>query len=183
MNAAKNIVHSLSHLFFPHPCAGCGNDLITEEQFLCLQCINNLPLTGFELHDNNPVEKNFWGRVSISNAMSLLYFTKDSILQNLLHQFKYRGKKEIGSYFGRMMGSAISQSYRYKDIDALVPLPLFISKEKRRGYNQSTVLCDGIAEIMQVPVLKSSVIRITATETQTRKDRIERWQNINGKLN
>lgn len=182
MNAAKNIVHSLSHLFFPNTCAGCGNDLVTEEQFLCLQCINNLPLTGFELYDNNPVEKNFWGRVSINNAMSLLYFTKDSILQNLLHQFKYRGKKEIGSYFGRMMGSAISQSYRYKDIDALVPLPLFISKEKRRGYNQATVLCEGIAEIMEVPVLKNAVIRTTATETQTHKDRIERWQNINGKF-
>jgi ComF family protein len=182
MNAAKNIVHSFSQLFFPHTCAGCGNDLITNNQFLCLHCIDQLPFTGFELHADNPVEKNFWGRVSIYHATSLLYFTKDSILQNLLHQFKYRGKKEIGFYFGKMMGNAILQSGRFQDIDALVPLPLFASKEKRRGYNQSTILCEGMAEVMQVPVLKNAVARTTATETQTHKDRIERWQNIKGKF-
>ena len=176
MNSVKNIVHSFSHLFFPHTCAECGNDIISEEQFLCIQCISHLPLTGFEIHSDNPVEKNFWGRVSINSATSLLYFSKDSILQNLLHQFKYRGKKEIGFYFGRMMGNAILQSNRFHNIDALVPLPLFASKEKMRGYNQSTILCEGILDIMQVPILKKSVIRTRATETQTHKDRIERWQ-------
>ena len=182
MNTAKNIVHSFSHLFFPHTCAGCGNDILTEKQLLCIQCISQLPLTGFEAHADNPVEKIFWGRVSINNAMSLLYFTKDSILQNLLHQFKYKGNKEIGFYFGRIMGNAILQSNRFHNIDALVPLPLFTSKEKKRGYNQSTILCEGMAEIMLVPVLKNSVIRTTSTETQTHKNRIERWQNINGKF-
>lgn len=182
MNSVKNTIRSFSHLFFPHTCAGCGNDLIAEEQLLCLQCINHLPFTGFESHAENPLEKNFWGRISISEAMSLLYFTKESMMQNLLHQFKYNGKKEIGFYFGRMIGKAIRESKRFNDIDVLIPLPLFASKEKRRGYNQSTILCEGMAEMMQLPVFKTSVIRTTATETQTHKDRIERWQNIKGKF-
>jgi ComF family protein len=182
MNTIKNVVYSFSHLFFPHACAGCGNDLISQEQLLCLLCIEHLSFTGFESYADNPVEKNFWGRASINNAMSLLYFTKDSILQNILHQFKYKGKKEIGYYFGRMMGNALHKSERFKDIDAIIALPLFASKEKRRGYNQSAIICDGIAEILQAPVLKNAVIRTTATETQTHKSRIERWQNINGKF-
>ena len=182
MNTAKNIVHSFSHLFFPHTCAGCGNDLIAQEQLLCFQCIGNLPFTGFESHGENPLEKIFWGRVSISKAMSLLYFTKDSIMQNLLHEFKYKGKKEIGYYFGRMMGNAIINSERFYDIDALVPLPLFASKEKRRGYNQSVIICSGMAEIVNIPVLNNAVVRTAATETQTHKNRIERWQNIEGKF-
>ncbi|HLK30791.1 MAG TPA: phosphoribosyltransferase family protein [Puia sp.] len=182
MNPARDIVHSFSHLFFPHSCAGCGNDIISEGQILCIKCSSQLPLTGFELHDNNPIEKSFWGRVSINNGMSLLHFTKDSILQNLLHQFKYKGKKEIGFYFGKMMGNAILKSGRFKNIDALIALPLFASKEKRRGYNQSTVLCEGMSEILHIPILKNAVIRTTATETQTHKTRIERWQNIEGKF-
>jgi ComF family protein len=182
MNEVKNIVHSFSHLFFPHTCAGCGNDLIAQEQLLCLQCISQLPFTGFEFHSENPIEKIFYGRVSIKKAMSLLYFTKDSSMQNLLHEFKYKGKKEIGYYFGRMMGKAIINSERFYDIDALVPLPLFASKEKRRGYNQSAIICNGITEILNIPVLNNAVIRTTSTETQTHKNRIERWQNIEGKF-
>ncbi len=181
MNVTRNIVHSFSHLFFPHSCLGCGDDIISQEQFLCIKC-SQLPFTNFELHDNNQIEKIFWGRVQIHNATSLLHFTKDSVLQNLMHQFKYKGKKEIGFYFGKMMGSAISTSNRFKNIDALVALPLFSSKEKRRGYNQSTILCEGISEILKVPVLKNAIIRTTATETQTHKNRIERWQNIDGKF-
>jgi ComF family protein len=182
MHAIKNIIGGISHLFFPHTCAGCGNDLITPEQLLCIQCLNQLPFTGFELHADNPVEKNFWGRLPIMNAMSLLYFTKDSVLQNLMHQFKYKGRKEIGMYFGNLMGQKISASPRFGDVDALIPLPLFANKEKIRGYNQSAILCDSISETLLKPVLKKTVIRSIATGTQTHKNRIERWQNINGKF-
>jgi ComF family protein len=179
---ATNLIHSFSHLFFPHICSGCGSDLINDGQLICLQCSESLSTTQFAAHQNNPVEKIFRGRIDITNAMGLLYFTKDSVLQNLLHEFKYRGKKEIGFYFGKMMGNALIKSNLYNNIDALIPLPLFSSKEKIRGYNQATVLCEGINEVMNVPVLKNTIIRATATETQTRKNRIERWQNIEGKF-
>jgi ComF family protein len=182
MNAAKNLIHSFSHLFFPHICSGCGSDLINEAQLICLQCSEQLAVTHFADHQNNPVEKIFRGRVAITNAMGLLYFTKDSVLQNLLHEFKYRGKKEIGFYLGKMVGNALIQSKFYNNTGALIPLPLFASKEKIRGYNQATVLCEGISAIMNVPVLKNTIIRTSATETQTRKNRIERWQNIEGKF-
>ncbi|MBS1916312.1 MAG: ComF family protein [Bacteroidetes bacterium] len=179
---AKQIVHSLSHLFFPHTCAGCGSDLLNADQLLCLKCSNDLPLTHFDLYANNPIEKIFFGRCNIKNAMSLLYFTKDSSLQNLLHQLKYKGKKEIGFYFGKLMGNSILYTQRFAAIDALIPVPLFASREKRRGYNQATVLCDGIAEILKTPVLKNVLVRTNATETQTHKTRIERWQNMEGRF-
>lgn len=182
MNTATNIIHSFSHLFFPHNCAGCGNDIVSEGQLLCMKCISQLPLTGFEMHADNPIEKNFWGKLNIQHASSLLYFSKDSFLQNLLHQFKYKGKKEVGFYFGKMMGNVILKSNRFKNIDTLIPLPLFFSKEKKRGYNQATILCEGMSAVMHLPILKNAVIRSIATETQTKKNRIERWQNIDGKF-
>jgi ComF family protein len=182
MNAVKEAIDSFTHIFFPHLCVGCGSDLISDDQFLCLQCINQLPATNFELHANNPVEKIFWGRAAIKSATAQYYFTKNSILQNILHQFKYKSKKDIGIYFGRIMGEAICASNRFTDIDAIVPLPLFASKEKKRGYNQATVLAEGISSVMNVPVSKNSIGRIIATDTQTKKNRIERWQNIDGKF-
>jgi ComF family protein len=67
-------------------------------------------------------------------------------------------------------------------IDALIPLPLHPAKEKLRGYNQATLLCQGIAEKLQLPILYNAIIRHEATETQTRKNRIERWQNMEGRF-
>ncbi len=182
MNVVKNIVSSFSHLFYPHACAGCGSDLLSEEQLLCMQCLDRLPFTYFTTGADNPVEKIFSGRIEVVHAMSLLYFTKDSVLQHLLHQFKYKGKREIGYFFGRMMGTALLESGYSRGVEVLVPLPLFSSREKSRGYNQATVLCEGIAQVMPIPVLKNAITRVAATETQTHKNRIERWQNIEGKF-
>jgi ComF family protein len=79
------------------------------------------------------------------------------------------------------MGDSLSAA-NWSFIDALIPLPLFSDKEKQRGYNQATVLCEGIAEKLQLPILHDAVSRPVSTETQTRKNRIERWQNIEGRF-
>jgi ComF family protein len=178
----KTVFHSLLHLFFPQTCAGCGSDILARDQLLCLHCIDRLPHTGFHRFAGNPVEKIFWGRLPIACATSFLYFTKSSLLQHLVHQFKYNGKSEIGQYIGRSMGEVLREASRFEAIDALVPLPLYAARERKRGYNQSGVLCDGIAEILQVPVLKNVITRKSATETQTRKGRSERWTNIAGRF-
>jgi ComF family protein len=173
---------SLTNLLFPKLCTGCGNDLFGGEEVLCLPCIDRLPLTNFHLHSNNPVERIFWGRLPLVSACSYLYFTKDSLIQHLLHAFKYRGVKEIGLFFGRCMGRSFLQSNRFNHIDALIPLPLHPKKERKRGYNQATVLCEGIAEILKVPVLNNTILRPHATQTQTHKNRMHRWENIEGKF-
>jgi len=178
----KEIKESLLHVVFPHICDGCGSDLLNIESRLCIRCLSSLPETNFEIHPNNPVEKDFWGRLRIINASAHLYFTKESLVQHLMHQLKYRGNKDLGLQLGRLMGNALKNAARFNEIDALVPLPLFPSKEKKRGYNQVTVLCEGIAEILSLPVLNKVITRPQHTETQTKKGRIERWKNIEGKF-
>lgn len=176
------LLSPLVNLFFPKLCTGCGNDLYGTQAELCLSCMDKLPVTNFHLHGNNPVEKIFWGRLPLAVASSYLYFTKDSLIQHLLHEFKYRGNKEIGHFLGRCMGQSFVESNRFHPIQALIPLPLHPRKEKKRGYNQAAVLCDGIAEVFNIPVLKNVIARPTVTETQTHKNRIRRWQNIEGKF-
>jgi ComF family protein len=178
----KNITNNLAQLFFPHLCAGCGSDIIDNKQTLCLYCIDQLPVTNFHMHANNPVEKIFWGRIPVVAAASYLYFTKGSILQHLLHQFKYKGNKEVGAFLGRQMGTAFIQSNRFSQIDALIALPLFTSKERKRGYNQAAVLCEGFSAVTGIPFLNNMVVRTISTETQTHKNRIERWQNMEARF-
>ena len=182
MNFAKEISRSLVHIFFPHVCAGCGNDWINNDQLLCIHCLAKLPRTNFQLYANNPVEKIFWGRAAISSACCQYYYTKNSILQQILHDFKYNGKKQTGIFFGQIMGNALIQSERFNHIEALVPLPLFPAKEKKRGYNQAAILSEGISSVLKIPVFQNAIARTSSTETQTHKNRMERWQNMSGKF-
>ena len=123
----------------------------------------------------------FWGRSFIENATAQFYFTKESLMQRLLHLFKYKKDKSLGLQLGRIVGEQLMKSNRFRP-DALVPMPLFPAKEKKRGYNQATILCEGISEFMKIPVLKHVVNRIQDTDTQTKKGRIERWRNMEGKF-
>ena len=177
----KDLKDSFIQILFPHVCCGCGSDILSRETVLCMRCMTALPETGFELHEDNPVEKKFWGRISLERATAQYYFTRESLMQRLMHQFKYKGNKELGLQLGALMGASIKKSGRFH-VDALIPLPLFSVKEKKRGYNQAAILCEGMAESLQVPVLKDVVIRSHHTETQTKKGRIERWQNMDSKF-
>jgi ComF family protein len=147
-----------------------------------MHCINRLPVTGFHHHANNPVEKIFWGRMPVAYAASYLYFSKDSLLQHIVHELKYKGNKELGLFMGRKMGEVMVQTHRFQNIDALVPLPLFAARERKRGYNQALILCMGMAEVLSLPVLDKAIRRHTSSETQTNKNRIDRWLNMQGKF-
>jgi predicted amidophosphoribosyltransferase len=138
-------LNDFSHLFFPHICAGCGTDTLNHRVPLCLRCIDQLPLTNFHLHAGNLVEKKFWGRIPVVSASAFCHFTGESLIQHLLHQLKYKGNKEIGYFLGRIMGNALAMSNRFTDVDALIPLPLFAARERRRGYNQAAILSEGLA--------------------------------------
>lgn len=131
MQWLTEIKDSLLHIAFPHVCEGCGSDILENEHMLCLRCYGSLPLTYFQNHTDNPVEKMFWGRIIMAHASAQYYFTKESLMQRLMHQFKYSGNKELGLYLGKQMGKALISSGRFDDIDALVPLPLFKTKEKK----------------------------------------------------
>lgn len=147
-----------------------------------MHCIAGMPETNFHIYANNPIEKIFWGRLPLVSATAQYYFTKESLMQHLMHELKYRGNKELGWQMGRLIGNDLHQANRFRYVDALVPLPLFPAKEKRRGYNQATILCEGIAQVLNVQILSDVVVRTQHTETQTKKGRVERWQNMEGKF-
>lgn len=180
MVSIKQLFGDAFHLFFPHHCLGCGSDLLPESSLLCLHCISRLPHTGYERLENNPVENIFRGRVVLKAATSQFYFSKGQLVQQLIHQLKYKGNKEAGEWMGVLMGRSLLQSSRFTNIDYIIPLPLYADKEFKRGFNQAEILSNGISQAMGIPVLTKNVIRRRHTDTQTKKHRAERWENVEG---
>lgn len=167
-------------LFFPHHCTGCGSDLISKNDLLCIHCIRELPHTNFARFENNYVENIFRGRMKIKAAHSEFYFSKGQLVQHLIHELKYNANKKIGFLLGEIVGNSLLAAGRFSNLDYLIPLPLYADKEFKRGYNQATIICNGISNSTKIPVMSDNIIRQRATETQTRKNRIARWQNVEG---
>jgi ComF family protein len=171
-------LNDFSHLFFPHNCIGCGSDILANDAMLCAQCYSELPVTGFIQHAGNPVEKIFYGRVALQQAGSAFYFTKESVIQKMMIELKYRGNKNAGYYMGRLLGMQLQESNRFNDVDVIVPLPLNAKKEKKRGYNQALIIAEGIQAVWNKPIAAKAAGRKLFTQTQTQKGRIDRWQNM-----
>ena len=149
---------------------------------LCLRCLHALPLSNFHDYADNPVERAFTGRVSLVAGTAFCHFSHGSLMQQVLHALKYRGRRDTGRMLGRMMGEKLQGCPRFAGIEALVPVPLHAAKERKRGYNQSALLCEGMADVWGLPVVRKAVLRISPTGTQTHKSRVERWQNMEGRF-
>lgn len=170
---------SLRSLFFPDPCSGCGRALDRGMPCLCTDCLAELPHTGLSTKRGNAVERIFWGRVDILAAFAELHFTPDSIVRSILHNIKYHGDERAAAYMGRMMGRSILRAAPFKNMEAIVPLPLHPSRMKARGYNQAELIANGIAEMTGMPVRTDILSRMRMTTTQTRRSRLDRWDNVN----
>lgn len=105
-------------------------------------------------------------------------FTKESRVQNLVHNLKYRGKAEVGSILGRKLGTMLRQSPLFADVDVIVPVPLHVRKERIRGYNQSEVFGNGLAETFGRPCLGTAMKRVIHSESQTRQSRESRLHSV-----
>jgi ComF family protein len=165
-------------LFYPQVCCACGNSLYRNEEIICSFCRFHLPKTNFHKQLENPLSKTFWGRVKLENVGAYFYFSKGSKVQHLMHQFKYRGRYDIGVYLGRLYGSELRQEDAFRDIEMVIPVPLHPDKLRKRGYNQSEKIAEGLAKSMEITMEPGILIRTYASATQTRKSRFSRWENV-----
>lgn len=168
----------LFSLFFPDLCLGCGEPLVKGERYLCSVCQFHLPRTNFQFDIDNAVARVFWGRVKLEAAASFCYFTKGSNIQRLLHKLKYEGDREIGLYLGETYGRELKASILYDEIDLIIPVPLHPRKQRKRGYNQSEAIGQGLSRTLQAALETNVLFRKTNTSTQTRKTRYKRWENV-----
>lgn len=165
-------------LFFPRICYACGNSLYKNEEVICTYCRFRLPKTSFHLDPDNPVSRMFWGRAKIEAAAAFFYYRKESKVQNIIHQFKYKGKKEIGPFLGKLYGSYLKDTPIFNSTDLIIPVPLHPKKMRKRGYNQSVLFGSGLSEAMNIALETKSLYRTIASKTQTRKSRYQRWENV-----
>ncbi len=167
-------------LFYPEVCVCCGEGLNAKEDLVCTMCIYKLPKTNFHNSIDNPLAKVFWGRVDVSSVAAYCHYQKGNMVQDLVHELKYKDKKELGVDIGNWYGRDLKTSALFNTAEVIIYIPLHPAKLRKRGYNQSACFAEGLSQSMGIPVLHGALSRVKNTDTQTRKSRYERWENVEG---
>jgi ComF family protein len=165
-------------LLYPPLCASCCIQRPLDDHIFCLDCINELPETGFHQYADNPFMRHFRGRIPLSAGAAFLYFSRGGGTQRLLHQIKYNNQPDLITTIGRWYGKQLTQQPTWRTIDAIIPVPLHWKKQRKRGYNQSAIFGEGLAEIFDISCHNNVLTRTTHDKSLTGMRRFQRVETI-----
>lgn len=165
-------------LIYPPLCTGCGKVRPLDHHIFCLECVYLLPETGYHQHARNPFVAHFDGRIRISAGASFLFFSRGGGTQRMLHQIKYNNQPDLITTIGRWYGKQLLQSRLWEGIEVIVPVPLHWRKQRKRGYNQSAVFGEALADVMGIPCQANALLRVTHDRSLTGMKRMERVETI-----
>ena len=169
---------SIINLFFPPVCAGCNSFLLVNEKVICTVCRHDIPLTNHHLNPENDAFKKFYGRIPVLHASALFYFHKKGIVQQLIHNLKYKGQEEIGTTIGQWYAEDLKNIESLVSIDEIIPVPLHRRKLKERGYNQVTAFGKALSCSLDLQYNDSLLIRNVYSKTQSKKNLLGRTEGI-----
>jgi len=154
----------------------CGNSG-SVAHYLCTNCAAQF--TALVPPDPDGIRERAGGIESVQHfgtMQSRCFFTTDSIVQSLVHAFKYSHMPRLARTLG-----IESTRYHAHHVDLVIPVPLHRARQFERGYNQSEEFARGIAALIGAPVIPSNYLRrIRPTMSQTTLTIDERLQNVRG---
>jgi ComF family protein len=169
-------------LIYPRNCVTCNNSLFKHENMVCNHCYITLPKSNFHKEENSELERVFAGRVPVVKVGSYYLFEKSGKVQKLLHSIKYKSNKVLAEQLGVWYAQSLKDCHEISKADVIIPVPLHPKKQKQRGFNQSEEFAKGLSKEFNIPINTTNLIRNAFTETQTRKRKFERWENVKDKF-
>lgn len=173
----KSIITDISRIFYPNICVGCNNVLFKKEMILCVSCRHDLPILIFTDYKKNEIASTFYGIIPVKKAVSFLRYTPEGKAKKLIHSLKYRGNQKIGTFIGKWFGKKLKETKKFDNIQQIIPVPLHKKRLKKRGYNQLTKFGKALAEELNSEYTPNILIRKKITDSQTKKSRLERFEN------
>ena len=170
----KNIIN----LFFPPVCSGCHSFLLSNENVICTLCRHNIPLTNHHLNRENEAFKKFYGRIPVEHTSALLYFHKKGIVQELIHNLKYKGQEQIGTVLGKWYAEDLKNATILQSVDEIIPVPLHKRKLRERGYNQVTNFGLSLSNGLNIAYNPDLLVRNIYSKTQSKKNLLNRSDGI-----
>ena len=159
---------ALSSLVFPLYCPACGTEWNEKSGGICSDCWSNLPAPGRGKWFHNPALK---GKTAAA-------FHYGDISRDLIHLMKFRGRIDIAKEVGVRAADRLKSLYSESELAGVVPVPLHPVRVRERGYDQSLVIAESVAQALSVPLISNIIRRTRNTPPQSRLSDVERISNL-----
>lgn len=180
------MINELLNFVFPKRCVSCkklgsyvcGNCfayLSFDVKNLCLVCQRPVP--------NSLSHKSCLGKYAIDGCFSAISYNK--IAKQLIYNFKYKPYlTDLKNLLSQLLYESLIQNENFQNIiqnskPSLVPIPLFPSKYRSRGYNQSEILAKELSRRLDLP-FSNLLARTKKTKPQMGLKLEQRRKNIKG---
>lgn len=167
---------NLINVLFPKVCSGCSNHLLSNENVICTICRHEIPLTNHHLNPENEAIKKFYGKIPVEFASTLVYFHKKGIVQEMIHNLKYRGHEEIGAVLGEWQAENLKTLLITNSFDEIIPVPLHKKRLKERGYNQVSSFGLALSKKLKINYNPNILSRSVYSKTQVKKNLLNRTE-------
>ena len=155
---------SMFNLVIPAVCYSCRKRVNLQKQCLCFECVAKLKRKKEYLIGEIALEDKYFDK-----AVSIYNF--DFKVRELIHDFKYRGIKEIGNYFSDIAIDVLRREYpEFINVDFVVSVPMAKVQERERLFNQAEYLSKRITIGLGLKDCSHLITKTRRTEKQALKD-------------
>lgn len=115
------------------------------------------------------------------NLDSLIYsFKYEGYIRKLILDFKFFNKYYLGRSFIQIILKNKKLCGKLKFYDIIIPVPMYKTKKKQRGYNQTEILAKYLAKNLNIFYSKNILIKYVNNKRQSSLSKEGRLNNING---
>lgn len=173
----KSLIFIGLDFVLPNSCQACGKKIHLNEVLLCNDCFRQIEHVKDDFTASQ-YERHFSKDKYISDYCAVYKFEKDSPLQTLLHNMKYKNHFRNGINLGQLTAKYNEIRMSRWNVDLIIPVPLHRVKKAERGYNQSLYIGKGISKTLNVKLSAGILRRKKLTDTQTKLHIDERRDNV-----
>lgn len=165
-------------MVYPRLCEVCGEPLVRTESVMCLHCRLAMPRVRISDYEFNEMHRRVAAPgVPVERAAAYFIYAKGGDYSRLIHAAKYHGRPSVGRYLAAEFAGRLVDKGFFGGIDCIVPVPVYLFKRLRRGYNQTEDIARGISGVTGIAVDARILNASRGHSSQTHRSGFERWLN------
>lgn len=161
-----NFINSALDFFFPPICGMCGE---INENYICNNCYENI----------KKIKKCVINEYNNRNFSKHLYiFRYEGIIRNKIIEYKFEDKGYLYKMFAKIILSDKKTCNFIKKYDVIIPVPISKKRKKKRGYNQSELVANELAQKLNQDIWTDIIIKKKDNKPQSELNKLERIKNV-----
>lgn len=181
-------VRDVADFFFPRACLGCGGPPDVGFKYLCWDCLAGTewlqppmcsrcgePVAG---RVDRGYECYLCGAVKRYFDLARSAARYDGVVAEAMQTLKYSRGLWMADDLASFLLACVEAHYDVAEFDGLVPVPLYATRRRARGFNQAETLAQRLGRHLDKPVMRGVLLRIRHTPSQTNLTARQRTSNV-----